>query len=220
MGSPPQVRGKPFLSLSLGDTCRITPAGAGKTPTFLHCITVLQDHPRRCGENFFCVLVGVIWRGSPPQVRGKPRRPRQCRSRRRITPAGAGKTAISIRGIIPAPDHPRRCGENYAVSMYSLFPLGSPPQVRGKPGLLKKSSLGRRITPAGAGKTCSELAVRYGVADHPRRCGENLFSSPKIPVQSRITPAGAGKTIIHITAGRNKRDHPRRCGENLSDDMK
>mgnify|MGYP006985975854 CR=1 FL=1 len=174
MGSPPQVRGKPFLSLSLGDTCRITPAGAGKTPTFLHCITVLQDHPRRCGENFFCVLVGVIWRGSPPQVRGKPRRPRQCRSRRRITPAGAGKTAISIRGIIPAPDHPRRCGENYAVSMYSLFPLGSPPQVRGKPGLLKKSSLGRRITPAGAGKTCSELAVRYGVADHPRRCGENL----------------------------------------------
>ena len=71
-GSPPQVRGKRHSKPPLPAKSRITPAGAGKTPTFLHCITVLQDHPRRCGENCCTAVLGSGQHG--------------------ITPAGAGKT--------------------------------------------------------------------------------------------------------------------------------
>ena len=70
----------------------ITPAGAGKTNDKIESIIEAQDHPRRCGENFFCFEVFAVLAGSPPQVRGKPHpRTAQCHSPR-ITPAGAGKT--------------------------------------------------------------------------------------------------------------------------------
>ena len=71
-GSPPQVRGKPFSFSSFTAYSRITPAGAGKTIPISMLSFVLQDHPRRCGENqkYFCPMCRR--KGSPPQVRGKP----------------------------------------------------------------------------------------------------------------------------------------------------
>ena len=50
-GSPPQVRGKlNSPEVRIADH-RITPAGAGKTLEIpMDCI-LMQDHPRRCGEN-------------------------------------------------------------------------------------------------------------------------------------------------------------------------
>ena len=71
MGSPPQVRGKPVGALLVALGIRITPAGAGKT--VLHYIQweVKQDHPRRCGENFYETVERTLDEGSPPQVRGK-----------------------------------------------------------------------------------------------------------------------------------------------------
>ena len=50
-GSPPQVRGKQGTDIPLIETLRITPAGAGKTYLKISFLSVLQDHPRRCGEN-------------------------------------------------------------------------------------------------------------------------------------------------------------------------
>ena len=71
--------------------------------------------------------------GSPPQVRGKPKRLMVDSFGDRITPAGAGKTSAFIVEL--------------------ELPLGSPPQVRGKQ-LVARGGLDRvRITPAGAGKT-------------------------------------------------------------------
>ena len=106
--------------------------------------------------------------------------------------------------------------------------------MRGKrrDGTLLPASTG--ITPAGAGKTFSELNKRTTNQDHPRRCGENsgvLFAGRRqsgSPPQVRgkhydthtcsmfngITPAGAGKTINGRLSSESEEDHPRRCGEN------
>ena len=53
---------------------------------------LIQDHPRRCGENKEAQAIKVLCTGSPPQVRGKQNGKAKDRDRLRITPAGAGKT--------------------------------------------------------------------------------------------------------------------------------
>ena len=50
-------------------------------------------------------------------------------------------------------DHPRRCGENYKVTVAFFKTSGSPPQVRGKRDAVNYDGQTDRITPAGAGKT-------------------------------------------------------------------
>ena len=153
----------------------------------------------------------------------------------RITPAGAGKTYIKSQPDVRIKDHPRRCGENSPPAQRWEQPVGSPPQVRGKPECLFASCVLHRITPAGAGKTCG-VALPYDFKpDHPRRCGENcawslqtltaIGSPPQVrgkPIiilhsiaYARITPAGAGKTSERAVPTPEHGDHPRRCGENL-----
>ena len=94
IGSPPQVRGKPYDLANGRLPNRITPAGAGKTSSSKRASSIRADHPRRCGENAM---------GSAPEhaVFG-------------ITPAGAGKTGIGSEYPVIHWDHPRRCGENSA----------------------------------------------------------------------------------------------------------
>ena len=92
-GSPPQVRGKPERDCPDKDNPRITPAGAGKTVLCLCYRLSEQDHPRRCGENSLFMQNVFSFKGSPPQVRGKQRDYDGGRRKRRITPAGAGKTS-------------------------------------------------------------------------------------------------------------------------------
>ena len=152
----------------------------------------------------------------------------------RITPAGAGKTPVSVFLGFSLTDHPRRCGENCRIIFTFNLITGSPPQVRGK--LLKALSWVaiQRITPAGAGKTLRVRAPPPSRTDHPRRCGENVItcisgagisgSPPQVrgkqrrrcgmSIAKRITPAGAGKTCAQNRRLRAVKDHPRRCGEN------
>ena len=112
--------------------------------------------------------------------------------------------------------------------------MGSPPQVRGKHYSAVHLHISIRITPAGAGKTCTEENADTGGQDHPRRCGENtklrscIFDDTGSPPQVRgkpkenacerkvcgITPAGAGKTTQARSNNGFFKDHPRRCGEN------
>ena len=106
--------------------------------------------------------------------------------------------------------------------------------MRGKREHCKRQQLRCRITPAGAGKTGSNVEGQRFYQDHPRRCGENqrrlavycdsTGSPPQVrgkPIYRngvytyfRITPAGAGKTSAITQLPRIYRDHPRRCGEN------
>ena len=149
-------------------------------------------------------------------MRGKPLRSQTNRTVMRITPAGAGKTALRHSVRIKCRDHPRRCGENPLTTALNDISLGSPPQVRGKRNQVCVVSRRNGITPAGAGKTSSVESQPSEAEDHPRRCGENSISrgytnyNRGSPPQVRgkpssgaladaaggITPAGAGKTII------------------------
>ena len=152
-GSPPQVRGKPRMALDYPVLPGITPAGAGKT---LHGGTSsmrTRDHPRRCGENHKNLRSAPKPRGSPPQVRGKRSMDHATHQSIRITPAGAGKTAMQSFLQRPCRDHPRRCGENFCLRSWRRCY--------------------KRITPAGAGKTAVLVNSCGRKKDHPRRCGEN-----------------------------------------------
>ena len=97
-GSPPRMRGKrtEFATGAVRD--RITPADAGKTRCDAARSAVSEDHPRGCGENFAAFPSAARTLGSPPRMRGKPSLPTYPRSRRRITPADAGKTKIFSAG--------------------------------------------------------------------------------------------------------------------------
>ena len=133
-------------------------------------------------------------------------------------------------------DHPRVCGENYALLSRGDSAIGSPPRVRGKQGKKPWSALARGITPACAGKTYKRYGAKVATEDHPRVCGENqkvssplseLAGSPprvrgkqppdsSVYLRERITPACAGKTCWAYVPGRSCEDHPRVCGENQS----
>ena len=176
---------------------------------------LIQDHPRRCGENFHPLQSELATLGSPPQVRGKQILPKTGINNAGITPAGAGKTMIYNQSFRTLQDHPRRCGENRVKRAISTPPKGSPPQVRGKQLEKVNIPLNSGITPAGAGKTVHFTCYCDKNKDHPRRCGENLSptgknytaagSPPQVRgkrtihsrnvIKSGITPAGAGKTL-------------------------
>ena len=91
-GSPPQVRGKLAVCISINTADRITPAGAGKTFSGQPRRRIRKDHPRRCGENDNLEISQGLTMGSPPQVRGKQREKLKEAALAGITPAGAGKT--------------------------------------------------------------------------------------------------------------------------------
>ena len=120
LGSPPQVRGKPYQQ-------RRNSAG-------------VEDHPRRCGENRRLEVKIRKGTGSPPQVRGKPNYDEIPKAKSGITPAGAGKTSGGVFLFIRNRDHPRRCGENAIAADEPTTAQGSPPQVRGKHHRLPRDS--------------------------------------------------------------------------------
>ena len=172
-------------------------------------------------------------------MRGKHERKEAQIRAARITPADAGKTYVRKKIRRDVEDHPRGCGENDGYTIDIVTAAGSPPRMRGKHGTYGRKRQQRRITPAGAGKTCLEGCFRQRHWDHPRRCGENegvyLFAPPKrgsppqvrgkhngLPmatIATRITPAGAGKTKTPYRTAGKEQDHPRRCGENASEDL-
>ena len=90
---------------------------------------------------------------------------------------------------------------------------GSPPRVRGKAVIAARTGRTVRITPACAGKSCTELTVKGEMKDHPRVCGEKLSRNLKQQVPHRITPACAGKRTYFWMGTCSTQDHPRVCGE-------
>ena len=94
LGSPPRVRGKANVYITLGGDLRITPACAGKRVIFLCILCVAWDHPRVCGEKLGQLLVVLRIVGSPPRVRGKAPDFSLVLSEFGITPACAGKSVL------------------------------------------------------------------------------------------------------------------------------
>ena len=177
--------------------------------------------------------------GSPPRVRGKVRHPQYTTSRGGITPACAGKSLSTRWTSLPYRDHPRVCGEkSYTVAFVILY-AGSPPRVRGKVMAFSSSDSAFRITPACAGKRIQNEAEPRKWTDHPRVCGEKMFSisgdvkypgsPPRVRGKARvetagkpapgITPACAGKSSACKYSAPLVRDHPRVCGEKRRDTL-
>ena len=132
VGLPPQVRGAHQVQRRHRPTLGLTPAGAGSTSARTRATNPVWAYPRRCGEHRYHLAVTVTARGLPPQVRGARRRRGRVHWCRRLTPAGAGSTALSAiaaksPGAYPAGAgsttslsvvverdwaYPRRCGEH------------------------------------------------------------------------------------------------------------
>jgi len=91
-GSPPRMRGTPNKKDRPGSNQWITPAHAGNTVLAFASGEDGRDHPRACGEHFFCGgdCDGAL--GSPPRMRGTPGKRNNNVKIRRITPAHAGNT--------------------------------------------------------------------------------------------------------------------------------
>ena len=155
--------------------------------------------------------------GSPLHVRERQNQgiPASCCPG--ITPACAGKTGRQRSGRLPGRDHPRMCGKDRKVFIYSLNFGGSPPHVRERHRVTEYYLLFRGITPACAGKTKRWSNTTRWARDHPRMCGKDhgmsslcnhgLGSPPHVRERhrrrpyavrrTRITPACAGKTVPH-----------------------
>ena len=73
-----------------------------------------------------------------------------------ITPAYAGKRAKKSATQSAEQDHPRLCGEKLGYVEVLEGNLGSPPPMRGKADLPIMANVAKGITPAYAGKRCSE----------------------------------------------------------------
>ena len=154
-GSPPRMRGKDAGCFVNHEKHRITPACAGKSLSVPTHGSRPGDHPRVCGEKGLDGAPAGSGLGSPPRMRGKALCNAVDSSRRRITPACAGK---SPRPAPPTPcrrDHPRMCGEKGNAARRCSSASGSPPRVRGKGHLLLDGTVPLGITPAYAGKSGS-----------------------------------------------------------------
>ena len=54
LGSPPPMRGKVIVFITIVPIIRITPAHAGKSWQWPRAFAIRQDHPRPCGEKVNC----------------------------------------------------------------------------------------------------------------------------------------------------------------------
>ena len=237
-GSPPRGRGKVTDKRLIDAMEGITPAWAGKSPTYSGCVLLARDHPRVGGEKGVRKSAGFAAYGSPPHGRGKAVFGFTVLRYARITPAWAGKSLLTIPKLTTARDHPRMGGEKRLRRQCARRSKGSPPRGRGKVHHRRGAGCSRGITPAWAGKSphTSEGSVRCG--DHPRVGGEKhkeessvmeLQGSPprgrgKVAYLSvsifsaRITPAWAGKSNVGQDGRRATEDHPRVGGEKSSQD--
>ena len=111
LGSPPHGRGKVIWRSQCKAGVRITPAWAGKRRSLSPTLPRTRDHPRMGGEKVAVFDLFEVVEGSPPHGRGKGTVSFSGRSRTRITPAWAGKSARQYFINVKRKDHPRMGGE-------------------------------------------------------------------------------------------------------------
>ena len=91
-GSPPRIRGKHPANPAIHDGTGITPAYTGKTHARGTACKSYRDHPRVYGENAKASSIKIVFKGSPPRIRGKLFARRVHKPEDGITPAYTGKT--------------------------------------------------------------------------------------------------------------------------------
>ena len=212
------MRGKVKPSSPLRSSLRIIPAGAGKSHLRAGRRGLHRDHPRGCGEKGVKARTARLRAGSSPRVRGKDEIPPENRDDYGIIPAGAGKSLRAGLQAKDLQDHPRGCGEKYAVQKSGVRMWGSSPRVRGKglvlcacrrelgiiPAGAGKSARPHPgvqavgIIPAGAGKSRSDRDGELYLWDHPRGCGEKKEEPDTVPVAEGSSPRVRGKGGVDL----------------------
>ena len=95
-GSSPLTRGKLGHGRGADGHQRLIPAHAGKTASYAGSCCPSGAHPRSRGENVSISMRTRPDGGSSPLTRGKQGRVHACPQARRLIPAHAGKTRVSI----------------------------------------------------------------------------------------------------------------------------
>ena len=123
------------------------------------------------------------------------------------------------------------------MSMLSM--VGSSPRMRGTRSSVNASQRRPGIIPAYAGNTAPPSRNTSRTRDHPRVCGEHIFSlkarrrmlgsSPRMRGthaarvlpghRPGIIPAYAGNTLSSCSRSWSRWDHPRVCGEHKCTDL-
>ena len=114
-GSPPRMRGKGQKAPAFQRNPGITPAYAGKRESEGNVFRYFWDHPRVCGEKSYSAIHGAPPEGSPPRMRGKVHCLGKILHVLWITPAYAGKSLRTLQHRNSVWDHPRVCGEKFAL---------------------------------------------------------------------------------------------------------
>ncbi len=148
-----------------------------------------------CGEKEDMKKAGLNPIGSPPRVRGKVACQGPRVARYRITPAYAGKRGHRRFGPGTIRDHPRVCGEKSKTQPDCLYPVGSPPRMRGKVKVQVANKLVAGITPAYAGKRAGRCPDGCTPWDHPRVCGEKCSSVRSASHRRGSPPRMRGKDL-------------------------
>ena len=187
------MRGKVINALLDCPQCGITPAYAGKSPPPPLVWPPPVDHPRVCGEKYWCCMRKTQPQGSPPRMRGKAPSLAALGACIGITPAYAGKSAAPRGQCKRQRDHPRVCGEKGVPHRGGTRCRGSPPRMRGKEAAGLLCAAGRGITPAYAGKSLTIPKLSTASRDHPRVCGEKFRAYAKIWNEWGSPPRMRGK---------------------------
>ena len=175
--------------------CRsgITPAHAGKSIQRPAYTRPLWDHPRMGGEKSSLSSASLHGPGSPPRGRGKGFAAVGGGLEQGITPAWAGKRIRRPDTERAYWDHPRVGGEKVLQLPVFQSPLGSPPHRRGKGYREFGIDISDRITPAQAGKSCSDCRCSNRRWDHPRIGGEKCTQPRPAPTVTGSPPHRRGK---------------------------
>ena len=172
-----------------------------------------RDHPRACGEHSEEIDDLVKSLGSSPRMRGTRHSSSCYLGFQRIIPAHAGNTHTRpIRGRYHE-DHPRACGEHEALHLPDEFKAGSSPRMRGTLRTIEVAKSLGGIIPAHAGNTDHDSTPLALSGDHPRACGEHLYSAFGCTCRWGSSPRMRGTPrwcSVECGAGG---DYPRACGE-------
>ena len=176
-GSSPRMRGTRRMQQGAGLLAGIIPADAGNTQCSDSAMVLNKDHPRGCGEHLDNPFLVGVQCGSSPRMRGTPGPGIRVPSPSRIIPADAGNTVSSASADGADEDHPRGCGEHRSAPGASTDRAGSSPRMRGTLSAHAHMRGEPRIIPADAGNTSGRQPNRARRRDHPRGCGEHVYSS-------------------------------------------
>ena len=233
-GSSPLTRGKPLRLVPSWPMRGLIPTHAGKTRFSQLEVNRNSAHPHSRGENWPDAAAAGIVHGSSPLTRGKhPGRP-CCRSRDRLIPTHAGKTARGPRNDTACGAHPHSRGENCRLPDARRRVEGSSPLTRGKLLCQALECSAEGLIPTHAGKTLSSPLALPDAEAHPHSRGENSTSSTSsltLHGSSPLTrgkldkvrghqghggliPTHAGKTSPGRRSHHGSRAHPHSRGEN------